>query len=240
MKVFISWSGDKSKAVGQALYDWLPNVVQAARPWMSNNDIDKGTLWRTGLAKELDLTSVSIICLTPENLKAPWIHFEAGALSKQQASTYVCTVLFNLKPIDVGEPLSQFQTTLAEENDLRKLVHSINGTQGDAAVDESIINRAFDVWWPKLKECLDEIRPIAEDAKLIATNPQASETGLGYQRDLREILEEILSYVRAQGSVLSEQEEEEFYRNQMKRAVDEIYGRSNERRLFRNSAEHIS
>jgi len=60
---------------------------------MSSNDIEKGTRWRSGLANELEQASVSIICLTPENLEAPWINFKAGALSKQQEKGYVCTLL---------------------------------------------------------------------------------------------------------------------------------------------------
>src|SRR4051812_36495571 len=111
MKIFISWSGERSKAIAEALHEWLPDVIQAIEPWMSANDIEKGARWRSGLATELEQTSVSVICLTPENLESPWIHFEAGALSKQQQNTYVCTFLFGLEPIDVREPLAQFQAT---------------------------------------------------------------------------------------------------------------------------------
>ncbi len=82
MKVFISWSGERSKAVAQAWHDWLPNVIQAVEPWMSETDIAKGARWGMDMARELDETRVGIICLTPENLNAPWILFEAGALSK--------------------------------------------------------------------------------------------------------------------------------------------------------------
>lgn len=42
MKVFISWSGETSKKVALALKAWLPNVIQALDPWMSDKDIEKG------------------------------------------------------------------------------------------------------------------------------------------------------------------------------------------------------
>ena len=31
---------------------------------------------------ELDTTNCGIICVTPDNMREPWLHFEAGALSK--------------------------------------------------------------------------------------------------------------------------------------------------------------
>ncbi len=96
MKVFISWSGPRSAAVAEALRYWLPKVIQALEPWMSADDIEKGTRWRSGIATELEQSSVGIICLTRENLDSTWIHFEAGALSKQQKSTYVREILRDL------------------------------------------------------------------------------------------------------------------------------------------------
>lgn len=68
MKVFISWSGPRSKAVAEALRDWLPDVMQALKPWVSSEDIRKGKQWNLELTRELEGTHVGVICLTPENL----------------------------------------------------------------------------------------------------------------------------------------------------------------------------
>jgi hypothetical protein len=191
----MSWSGERSKALAEAVHDWLPNVIQAVEPWMSANDVDKGTRWRAGLANELEQATVSIICLTPENLNAPWLNFEAGALSKQTTSSLVCTLLLGLDPIDVREPLAQFQATKAEKDDLRKLVHTINRQLGDSALPEPKIIEAFDVWWPKFDE------PLSVISSLPRTNVNLHETNAApveYQRDTREILSEILELVREQ------------------------------------------
>jgi hypothetical protein len=32
--IFISWSKDQGKAAPTALHEWLPDVIQAAKPWM--------------------------------------------------------------------------------------------------------------------------------------------------------------------------------------------------------------
>jgi len=66
--VFISWSGERSKKVAVALYDWLPMVLQTARPWMSKEDIEKGSRGLEEIGRALETMSVGIICLTPENV----------------------------------------------------------------------------------------------------------------------------------------------------------------------------
>jgi len=82
MKVFISWSGDRSKKVAELLDDWIQCVIQAVNPWMSSKDIDRGALWFTEITDQLANTSIGIVCLTKENRNKPWILFESGALAK--------------------------------------------------------------------------------------------------------------------------------------------------------------
>src|SRR5215211_6657068 len=107
MLVFISWSGPRSRAIAEALENWLAKVIQAVEPWISQ-DIDKGLRWGTEIADRLEQSKVGIICLTKSNLDAKWIHFEAGAISKTKDG-YVCTLLIDVKPSDVEQPLAQFQ-----------------------------------------------------------------------------------------------------------------------------------
>src|SRR5947209_2677734 len=83
--------------------------VHPVEPWLSR-DIAKGTRWGPEVADKLEKSRVGIVCLTPENLDERWILFEAGALSKTK-DAYVCTLLLDVKPIDVKEPLSQFHHT---------------------------------------------------------------------------------------------------------------------------------
>src|SRR5258708_34410512 len=84
MKVFLSWSGEQSKLAAKALHDWLPTVIQTVRPYMSAENINKGQRWSVDISKQLEETHFGVICMTPENLKAPWVLFEAAPLSKRR------------------------------------------------------------------------------------------------------------------------------------------------------------
>ncbi|MCX6069363.1 MAG: TIR domain-containing protein, partial [Chloroflexi bacterium] len=142
--------------MAEALRYWLPFVLNAVDPWMSAEDIEAGAKWQEVVSGELHDSNFSIICLTPENLNAPWVLFEAGALSKHGESL-VCTYLFDLESQDVKPPLSQFQHSRSDKDGTRKLVRDINKHLGDAAVPEERLTVAFDMWWPKLGESLASI-----------------------------------------------------------------------------------
>lgn len=150
--VFISWSGNRSQHVAHALRDWLPMVLQAAKPFMSKKDIDKGSRWHIELAKALEVMKVGIICLTPENLTAPWLLFESGALSKTvDRGTRVCTYLLaGLQPQEVPAPLGEFQATRAEKEDTLKMIQDMNKSLG-SPVTESTLNGVFDALWAQLE-----------------------------------------------------------------------------------------
>jgi len=180
MKVFISWSGEESRLVAQALREYLPQIIQAIKPWMSEEDINKGARWRSELTTELDKTSFGIFCLTKENLTAPWLLFEAGAVSKKVEESFVCTYLIGLTPGDVPEPLSQFHATVANKEDTRKLLLTINKALKEDALKEDQLSKNFEKWWPDLQEKLKN-KPIPKPGK---------------KREERELLEEILSIVR--------------------------------------------
>ena len=78
MKVFISWSGELSKLVAKELSEWLPSIIQSVEVFYSPEDIQKGENWDLRLTKELEECKYGIVCLTKENVSAPWVHFEAG------------------------------------------------------------------------------------------------------------------------------------------------------------------
>ncbi len=187
MHVFISWSGPRSRFAAEALQAWLRQVVQAAEPWISA-DIEKGTRWNPTIADRLEQSKVGIIVLTRDNLGSTWIHFEAGALSKTK-DAYLCTLLLDIAPSDVGHPLGQFQHTIAEKSDLLQLTKTINGALGDSGshrLKENVLEAVFETNWPRLEAALERAR-----------NLPTAEAGAESRSD-RELLKEVLEILRTQ------------------------------------------
>ncbi|HEX8131103.1 MAG TPA: TIR domain-containing protein [Pyrinomonadaceae bacterium] len=186
MLIFISWSGQRSKAVAEALETWLAQVIQAVEPWISQ-DIDKGLRWGAEIADRLERSKVGIICLTKSNLGARWIHFEAGALSKTK-DAYVCTLLLDIKPSDVEQPLAQFQHTTTEKEDIFQLLSTINlavQKSGEKALAEPILREIFETYWPRLKDAFEKSASLQESA----ASPS---------RSTDEMLQEMLEILRNQ------------------------------------------
>lgn len=183
MQVFISWSGDRSRAVASAFRDWLPLVIQAVRPWFSPDDIEKGARWLADLNGQLEKQSVALLCITPESVAAPWLLFEAGALSKAIEASSVCPVVLGMEPTDIQGPLAQFQTTRTTKDDIRKLLATIN-RRLSAPLSETQLDRSYELLWPELEGKIQAIG--------------AAPSGQVQQhRAVPEMLSEILARIRA-------------------------------------------
>jgi hypothetical protein len=61
MKVFISWSGERSQQIGNALREWIQLVLHYVEPWLSHADIDAGQRWADQVAKELENSHVRML-----------------------------------------------------------------------------------------------------------------------------------------------------------------------------------
>jgi TIR domain-containing protein len=156
VKVFISWSGEQSHGVALVLHEWLPTVLQHVEPWVSSEDIDKGARWIADLSRELEASKFGIICLVPGNTAEPWLNFEAGVISHAVATARVAPLLLGLTRADVKGPLAQFQSTIFEKDDVRKLLHSINRAS-ERPVPDDRLKEAFDGLWPTLVSAIESL-----------------------------------------------------------------------------------
>lgn len=188
MKVFISWSGEASGNLAEVLRQWIPGVIQAVKPYYSSGDVAKGARWTSEIAKELEESRVGLICLTRENLEAPWLIFEAGALSKSLDKSRVCPILFDLEPTDLKGPLAQFQASKFQKNEIKRVMKTINAELGENALPDDVLDSVFDMWWPRLEERVQEElekQDVSESKRV---------------RSERDLLEEILQLSRLQSN----------------------------------------
>ncbi|WCC46207.1 TIR domain-containing protein [Tenacibaculum finnmarkense] len=193
MKVFLSWSGSKSHKVAMTLRDWLPSVIQSIEPYVSSEDIDKGARWSTDIAKELEDSGFGILCVTKENLHAPWLTFEAGALSKKLEKSYVSPFLFDIKRSEINGPILQFQSTVHNQEDVLKLVKTINKACGDTKLSDERIDKAFKAWYPTLQSELKKVTEEFKDSDTVIEEPE---------KEKQEILEELLELTRINQKIL--------------------------------------
>ncbi|TCJ33339.1 toll/interleukin-1 receptor domain-containing protein [Parafrankia sp. BMG5.11] len=189
MQVFLSWSGGDMKEVAELLNEWMPTVLQSAKPWVSSQDISSGSRSMGVLADELAHLSAGIICISNETQSAPWINFEAGALSKFLDKALVIPFLVGLSPANLKGPLSQFQAVdSSSKTDVARMLSAIN-LASPSPVPENVLTRSVERGWSELAERLDKIR-----LQMSRTKPTV-EAPL---RSTRELVEELLLITRKQ------------------------------------------
>lgn len=185
MKVFVSWSGRRSRVVAEMLSEWIKCVLQASQPWISTQHIDKGAIWFSEISDQLRDTAAGIVCLTQENKNKPWILFETGALAKGLSANRVCTFLVDLTPTDIEDPLAQFNHTTPERTSVWRLVNTLNSCLESGRLDERVLKQVFDTYWPKFE---------SDFASALEATPQEATAA---PRSEDSILAEILANTRS-------------------------------------------
>ena len=189
MKVFISWSGTRSKTVAAKLRDWLPMVIQSVDRWMSREDLAAGTRWNNEIALQLAQIQFGIICLTKGNQSARWLMFEAGALAKTLTDTFVVPYLIDMNPADVESgPLAQFQAKRANKAETLELLQTINSIIERPLLERQLL-QTFEQFWPDLEQVINNLS--SDDEIVAKPRPQP------------EVMDEILTTVRRISNVLT-------------------------------------
>ena len=194
MKVFISWSGDLSKKFAEVLNKWLPCLLHSVNVFYSPEDVEKGENWDQKISAELSDSNFGIICLTPDNISAPWINFEAGAIAKALTSK-VTAIMINVNPSDIKGPLSRYQATKCEKDDFFHLIKDIN-SNSESPINEEVLKTTFNGLWGSIEQEFKEI--ISKSNKNNKNKPKQTQDSANSGA-----LEEILQLVRKQNTMLS-------------------------------------
>ncbi len=156
MRVFVSWSGKKSRKVGHKLRKWLSELFPGVKVWVSSRDIGAGKRWSRALERSLDEAQFGILCLTEKNVEKPWVLFEAGALARsvRRLVPYRIDVIQKMLP----GPLAQFQSVSATKKGTRRLVDALADEIYTRKGRPSNLELNYKKSWPHLKRDLDKIK----------------------------------------------------------------------------------
>jgi len=187
MRVFISWSGEKSKKIAEVFNQYLPQINHYIETFFSE-EISKGKLWFPEINQELKDCSCGIICVTKENMRRPWMLFESGALSMNWETdrSRLMPFLFDISKSDLEGPLTEFQLTENTEEDIYQLVKDIN-TLSEEPLEDNRLRDSFERYYSDIARELKEIK----SAERLEEEKEEEEI-----RDDRELLEEVLNHVR--------------------------------------------
>ncbi len=165
MKIFLSWSGEPSKSIAEKFKNWLPNVLQYVEPYFSQQDIELGERWSNNIEKSLEEHNFGLIFVTENNINAPWINFEAGALSKNLKSRLVPIMCkSDIKILNNG-PLNQFQSAKTiDKESIKKLILEVNKANvGEFRLSDELVEKSFEKWWEDLETELRDILTESEE-----------------------------------------------------------------------------
>ena len=107
---------------------------------------------------QLGKSTTCLIVVTPENHKAPWVYYEAGVIAAKQHEGSICAVLFGVTTSAIDKtPLSPFQATEADKDDLWRLLKDLNGGVTEKKLVEASLRATYDTHWPELKAHIDDV-----------------------------------------------------------------------------------
>lgn len=186
-RVFISWSGERAKAIGLLLRDWAIEMFDDLDPWLSDVDIASGAQSLVELHNSLGRASMGLVVVTQDNQSSPWLNYEAGALSRAVAPgpTRVIPLLVGFrKPTEIAGPLGQFQARVLSFDGLTKVTDTLCELLD---VDQEVGRIRLSRSWPTLSKAI-------EDEMADAPTHEFS------RRSLDDMVEEALSILRRRES----------------------------------------
>lgn len=159
MAIFICWSDAESKRFAEDTRRFLEQVLPGIEFFLSA-DIEKGAFWFGELTSNLQKAKAGVVCLTPQNLLSPWMHFEVGALFSRRKQQRVFVYTLGVGPDELNGPFGHFQSSSTTKDETMKMVGSI------AKLHKGIpfSREEFATRWPGFEERLAKVsRPTAED-----------------------------------------------------------------------------
>jgi hypothetical protein len=165
-RVFLSWSGETSRLLANALADGMRTVSDRLEPWLSEG-LEPGVEWASTLVPHIRKARLAVLCLTHRNVGASWIAFETGAYYSSRLRKGVIPFLLDFPPGDLAFPLGLFQSLSADWKGSKALFIRV-GQLVD--VDPDTVEELFATKiWPQLNDQLKVIRGLKPQPEIKAT-----------------------------------------------------------------------
>lgn len=152
-KVFFSWSGDMSKEIAKEfkkLFDLTFSLVIDS--FMSEVDISPGERSISTISSALEECNYGIAFVCKDNVRAPWINFEAGALAKAVSKGKVFVLLLDNDASSLaGTPLAEFQYKHFNKEEVWEILERIASLAGSKNAVE-IYKTHYLEHWNKFEE----------------------------------------------------------------------------------------
>lgn len=184
MKIFLSWSGERSQQAAEVFENYLPKIFPNCEIFHSP-EIEKGAEWFSEIMEALRESDIGIICLTKENIFSEWVLFETGAMAigLGEGESRACPFLLDHKTTDVSGPIAELQLTENSEEDIRRIIETINNCSNGGFKSQHLAS-VCENWVPQIMEELNSIEK------------KTSEEEEKIKRDTDDLLEEVLKRVR--------------------------------------------
>jgi len=167
-KIFICWSGDNSKKIAKALKKCLEDNIfdKNLTCFMSELDIASGTDWWNKIQRELKTSKMGILCMTKENLSAPWIYFEAGAMIAQGVQVIPLLVNCSGSRLEKTPINRNHHVDFHNKQQFVKMIHDINEKMNLLNVSEENLKTIAESNHASLKATLLETLKNLKDTRI--------------------------------------------------------------------------
>lgn len=142
-KIFISWSGENSKEIAKELKNTLEKGIfgkSKLECFVSDVDISSGDDWWNKIKNELKECKLGIVCITKENIKAPWIFFESGAMVARDLKVIPLLTKCKFRSLNDTPISSKHMVDFDQEEKFKQMIKSINDDLSILEITEENLN----------------------------------------------------------------------------------------------------
>jgi hypothetical protein len=155
MAVFISSAGEQGRKVAGAFREWLPRMLPGIDVSADTRDEKPGEAGLPALLSQLEKASLCLLFLTPQNVRSPWMYFEAGAMAGKKHGPKIVPYLAGVSgSYLMAGPLSQFSWVDGSRQGTWSLLRALNREMPEPR-DEAELEHDFSNTWGWVKRELD-------------------------------------------------------------------------------------